>query len=148
MIAVAAVATTLAAALILARGCGGTVYSMQVFTYPPDGNLDTGDWQYLLEYRAESREPLTSHADKVVTIVIKDSAERTLLRDRLTLLCARVRAEATWHDAHSVDVRLYEVGSKAADDEYNRAPVQDGPRDLRTLRYRYNAADGVFERVE
>ncbi len=52
-----------------------------------------------------------------------------------------------WQRFQEIDISLQEVGNEYTEDDYNKALLAEGPRQLARLRYVFNKSTSQFDRL-
>ncbi len=134
--------------MFLATGsCLGSVYTLQIFCFPPGSKPHEGDWQYetMIIVLSDER-PLTSKSKKVVKIRIHDQNKTIFLNENFEFNCASIKANVLWNEFEQISIELFEEGNKFAKDKYNEQLMGSGPKRLIELMYQYDHDEKRFKR--
>jgi hypothetical protein len=130
--------------------CSGAEYTTQHFSFPLGTKPHDNNWQYLGMVVVSSAKsgPITQKSTKKVKIKISGKNEQIYLEDNFEFISASIRAKVTWNNFDYIEVELMEVGNKFAKDPYNAQLIKSGPRNLRSLVYKYDGELKKFQRVK
>lgn len=130
---------------IFSASCSGEEFTTQYFTYPPNTNFYEKNWDCIGVVKVFSDvKPITNFSDKRVEILIKNKEEKILLREVMRFRSGSIRSSISWKEFDSIEVSLFEVGNKYAEDDYNKKLMEKGEVKLARIIYIYDKINGVF----
>lgn len=135
--------TLLSIALMFA--CSQSEYTMQYFTFPVETQPHNNNWEYIGKIKvASNKKPITTKSMKMVELTIHNKSDDVLLKEVFEFNGASIRGEVSWKTFEKLNITLFEVGNKFANDSYNKNLIIKGPKLLITKSYHYNSKNREF----
>jgi hypothetical protein len=124
-------------------------YTTQHFSFPPGSKPHENDWEYTALIIVSSRKsPITKKSKKNVHVRVYDKNKTKYLNDDLEFIGASIDAKIIWNKFEKIEIEIFEVGNKYADDQYNKQLLKSGPNSLLEITYKYESETNKFKRAE
>ena len=131
--------------LLFLAACSGS-YSGYHFSYPPGSEPHENNWTHLGKILVWDPygKGTTDRAEKKVEITIVDKNKKNILRHKIKQTSASISQEVYWEEFGRITIKLFEVGNKYAEDQYNKHLVEQGPKHLITLSFSWDGDKFVY----
>lgn len=131
-------------------GCRGVMFERGDIGFFPPGTTYQYGYAYGAFWYMETSDSGSTYSrqEKDVWVRVEDRKGARLLNDKMHFRCCQIIGKCSWSRFDTLDVELLEEGDANVGDPYSAALAKTGPRTIARLKYRYDATNGQFERVQ